>query len=146
MMRITLFLSPLCLAGVFMLAACSKTDDAGQIAEAIAAMQEGIEQKQRSAITEHLAEGFKTQNGKDSDALQAMMFYYFRRHRNISVFTTNQEIRVDGKWADVTLDALLLAGENLLPEQGQRFEVAMRWQKSGAEWQLSRIKWQPMVP
>ncbi len=146
MMRITLFLSPLCLAGVFMLAACSEIDDAGRIAEAIAAMQQGIEQKQTDSVTEHLATDFRARHGKGSADIQALMYYYFRQHRKISVFTTNQEIRVDGKQADVTLDALLLAGENLLPEQGQRFEVAMRWQKSGAEWKLSRLKWQRAGP
>lgn len=143
MMRITIsdLIAPL--LGVVLLTACSEPlDDAGQIARAIDAMQEGIEARRTGPVMEHLAEDFRAGGDLQRREIHGLMLYHFRRYPNIEVVTTGQDIRVEGEQADVTLNALLLGGETLFPERGRRYSVSMRWQKSEANWYLTRIRWQ----
>jgi len=142
MMRVTFFLPLLLCVAFLMLAGCDKRDDAKRIADAIAVMQQGIEQKQAKVIAARLTQDFQATGEQGTTNIQVLMPYYFRQHRHISVFISNQEIRVTGDRADVTLEALLLGGENLLPDQGQRYAVAMRWRKLNDDWKLNRLKWQ----
>jgi len=142
MMRVTFFLPLLLCVAFLMLAGCDKRDDAKRIADAIAVMQQGIEQKQAKVIAARLTQDFQATGEQGTTNIQVLMPYYFRQHRHISVFISDQEIRVTGDRADVTLEALLVGREDLLPEQGQRYAVAMRWHKLNDEWKLSRLKWQ----
>jgi hypothetical protein len=144
MMRVTFRLPLLLFVPLLILVGCGKRDDANRIAEAIVDMQQGIEQKQANVISAHLAPDFQATGEQGAANIQVLMPYYFRQHRHISVYVRNQEIRVTGDRADVTLEALLLGRENLLPDQGQRFLVAMRWGKINDEWKLNRLKWQPV--
>jgi hypothetical protein len=75
--------------------------------------------------------------------MQMMMLYYFRQNPRISITVYDQDIRLDGEQADVSLKALLLGAQQLLPERAQRVEVEMRWRKQAGEWKLSRLRWQP---
>lgn len=131
------------LAGMLLLAACSEADDASRIAQRIASMQDGIEDKRTGPVLEVLAEDFRTSEGQPRREMLGLMLYHFRRYPNISVVARNQTIRVAGEQAEVTLEAWLLGGETVVPERGQRYQVSMRWQKTAAgDWQLARLKWQ----
>jgi len=144
MIRITLSGAVLGLAGALLLAGCGEPeDDAGRIARAIAAMQAGIEDKRTGPVLEQLAEDFRAGEDLQRREIRGLMLYHFRRYPNIEVVTTNQDIRVQGDQADVTLNALLLGGQTLLPERGRRYSISMRWHKSHDNWYLSRIRWQP---
>lgn len=144
MMRITFSAIVWGLVGALLMTGCSEPeDDAGQIARAMAAMQAGIEARRTGPVLEHLTEDFRTGEDLRQRELRAMMLYQFRRYPDIKVVTHNRDIRVQGDQADVTLDALLLAGRTALPERGRRYSVRMRWRKLDGEWYLSRIRWQP---
>ncbi|MDR9435975.1 MAG: hypothetical protein RI563_03805 [Thiohalophilus sp.] len=143
-MRITFSAIVWGLVGALIVAGCGEPeDDAGQIARAMAAMQTGIEARRTGPVLEHLAEDFRTGEDLRPRELRAMMLYQFRRYSDIKVVTHNRDIRVQGDQADVTLDALLLAGRTMLPERGRRYSVSMRWYKLDGGWYLSRIRWQP---
>lgn len=129
--------------GALLMAGCGEPeDDAGEIARAIAAMQAGIEARRTGPVLEHLAEEFRTAENLQQRELRAMMLYYFRRYPDIRIVTHNRNIRVQSDQADVRLDALLLGGRNVLPEQGQHYSVMMRWHKLDGKWYLYRIRWQ----
>lgn len=129
--------------GALLLAGCGEPeDDAAQIARAIGAMQAGIEERRTTPVLAHLAEDFRAGEDLRQRELRAMMLYHFRRYPDIKVVIHNRDIRVQGDQADVTLEALLLAGRSVLPERGRRYSVSMRWHKRAGEWSLSRIRWQ----
>lgn len=143
-MRITFSVIVPGLVGALLLAGCGESrDDAGQIDRAITAMQAGIEEQRTGPVLEHLTEDFRGGEGLRQRELRAMMLYHFRRYPDIQVVIHNRDIRVQGEQADVTLDALLLAGRSVLPERGRRYSVSMRWHKLDGQWYLSRIRWQP---
>lgn len=141
-MRITFSAVIPVLAGALLLAGCSEPDDASRIAQLIAAMEGGIEDQRTGPVLAPLADDFRTDDDLRQREIRGLLLYHFRRYPNISIVTSDQTIRVDGDRADMTLTALLLGGKNLLPERGKRYAVSMRWQKSGGDWRLSRIKWQ----
>lgn len=140
MMRVTILYAAVGLAALC-LTACSEGDDADRIARAITAIEEGIEEKSSGSVLDNLAENFRTENGMQRKQIQGVMFYQFRRYPRIEILITNRDIRVQGEQADVTLDALVMGGKTLLPEQGSLYAVSMRWHRNQGQWLLSRIKW-----
>ena len=141
MMRITFSAAVLALGGA-LLAGCGEPDDASRIAQLLETMEAGIEDQRTGPVLAPLAEDFRTDEDLRRREKRGLLFYHFRRYPTISIVTSDQTIRVDGERADVTLNALLLGGRNLLPERGRRYTVSMRWQKLDGDWQLARIKWQ----
>lgn len=140
MIRVTLFLPWLLLLAN--LAGCAVEDDASRLNRALQELQTAIEERDAGAVIDHLTDDFQAQADIDARKLRAMMFYYFRQYRQITVFATGQRIRLDGEQADVTVNALLLGGEQLIPERGKRYQVEMRWLKQRGDWKLSRLRWQ----
>lgn len=140
MMRVTILYAAVGLAALW-LTACSEENDADQISRAISAIEQGIEEKSSGSVLDYLAEDFRTENGMQRKQIQGLMFYQFRRYPRIELLITNQNIRVQGEQADVTLDALVMGGKTLIPERGNLYAISMRWHRDQGEWLLSRIKW-----
>ena len=122
--------------------ACSRPPDEQQIHEAIEQIRDAIENRQSRAVLEHLSEDFKAQQTKTNRDIRGMMLFYFRQNRNISVYLTDESIRVTGTRADVTINALVTGAENLLPQRAQTYAVRMRWNKQDGDWQLSLLDWE----
>ena len=132
----------LLVALTLLISACSRPPDEKQIHEAITEMRDGIEQRQRKAVLKYLAADFKAQQSKSAKDINRLMLFYFRQNRNITVYLSNEAIKVVGTRAEVTLTALLTGAENLLPQRASSYAVQMRWNKLDGEWLLSRINWE----
>ncbi|MDF1628786.1 MAG: hypothetical protein P1U78_03225 [Alcanivoracaceae bacterium] len=130
------------------LAACGTPPAAEQaISKAIKEIAEGIEQRDSSAVVEHLHPDLqineRNHGSLDLDQARRIMTATFFRHRNISVVLTNIQVTPDNIREDLAtahFNALVTGGSGgILPDQAQLYRVESQWLNDG-DWKLVSLQ------
>ena len=132
-----------------LLAACDKTSDAEQIAQHIAAMQSAVEEKNFTAIKDHLHDDFIANGGLDAMEVNRLLQTYSLQHRNIGVTIIDSETTMDTAFydrAESTLSVVVTGSSGLLPSDGNIRTVSLTWVKDSGDWLVSKADWQHYQP
>jgi hypothetical protein len=130
------------------LTACGTPAPAEQaISQAIKNLAEGIEQRDSSAVVEHLHEDLQINESNhgslDLDQARRIMTAAFFRHRNISVVLTNIQVIPDNIREDLAsahFNALVTGGSGgILPDRAQLYRVESQWLNDG-DWKLVSLQ------
>jgi hypothetical protein len=127
-------------------AACSRSSSneealRGRVEE----MKIAIENKDASGFMKHVAPTFKGASDEtgemDREALRRLVTGTLFVYPKIKVATTVREIKVTDESAQMLIEAIATAGENVLPDQARHFSFDAQWSRTGQTWQLTRAKW-----
>ena len=132
------------LAGLLALIGCAKSPPEQQLRTAVAELEQDIEQRDPSALTEALAEDFVGVEGMDREQARRLAQLMFLRHSRISVSTGPLTIRVQGTRASVEFAASVAGGSGaMLPDALQMYRVQTGWRQEGNQWRLVSAQWAP---
>ena len=120
---------------------CSEQSDESILQQYIQETVDAINAKDRSAAMAHAAPGLQVWSQGYQVKPEVLLLYYFRRFHNVTAFTYDEEIVVNGNFADVSLQAVLIGSKNLLPQRMNIVEIKTRWEKTDA-WQAIHLSWQ----
>ena len=125
---------------------CGKPDSPQHIIIAnIAALEEGIEQKDPDQVLERIHENFRARSGTDKLWVKRTMAFYMLRHPNIEIVTSGMNIELEPEQEPVIarahFSALVTGGKGLIPEQGAIYQIETEWRLQNDEWQLIYADW-----
>jgi hypothetical protein len=141
----------LILAGVY---SCSEPLTVEQqVIVAIRQMEEKVENGERRAFMNFVAEDFDGQYGQfDHQRLNAFMIVQLRRHERAQaqifpiLVTSGEEQSSDGRTAVATFRALITGGPGWVPDRGRLLEFTTGWRETGGEWLLVSAHWKDVMP
>ena len=116
-----------------------------QIIATIRAMEAKVEDGQRLAFMEHIADDFSGQRGAmNRDQLRAYVVFQFNRYKNLQaqLLPIRVEETGEGK-ASAEFSALVTGGPNWIPDSGQVFDFETHWRLEDGEWLLESANWTP---
>jgi len=117
-----------------------------QIIGVIRDMEANIEAGERRPFMAHVAAEFAGQNeAMTRDQLNALVLFQLHRHQRLHVqlFPIQVIAGMPGS-AEARFRALLTGGPGWLPDRGQVYDIATRWQLQNDEWMLVGAQWQPV--
>jgi hypothetical protein len=117
-----------------------------QIIGLIRDMEASIEAGERRPFMAHVAAEFVGQNGAMTrDQLNALVLFQLHRQQRLHVQLFPIQVTA-GKpgVAEAHFRALLTGGRGWLPDRGQVYDIATRWQLRNDEWMLIGAHWQPV--
>ena len=124
-------------------AACSRTPDEQRIREAIAAMQQAMEQGRPRAFMAHVSADFIGNDAAfDRDALHNLLRAEVLRNDEIGVTLGPIDIELQGERATARLTATFTGGSGgLLPERGSVYTITSGWKLEDGEWRCFSGRW-----
>ena len=126
---------------MFLLAACARPEPEQALRQAVASLQQAIEQRDAAAMHAVLADDFIGPEGLDRDGVRRTAVVMFRRYRDVGVTVGPLEVTRKDQHATVRFTAALTGGAQGLPETGQLYDVETGWRQVGDEWRLVRAEW-----
>ena len=128
------------------LAACSRSSSSEEALRGrVEEMKIAVEGKDASGFMKHVAPTFKGMSDEtgeiDREALRRLVTGTLFVYPKIKVATTVREVKVNGETADMLIEAIATAGENVLPDQARHFSFDAQWVRTGQTWQLTRARW-----
>lgn len=118
-----------------------------QIIATIRDMEAKIEDQQRRAFMEHIAEDFTGQNGAmNRDQVRALVVFQLNRHKNLQAQLFPIIVTASGEYsATAQFRALVTGGPNWLPDSGQVYDFVTHWRLRDDEWLLQSASWTPVA-
>lgn len=126
---------------LLVLAACSRSTPEQALRERIAQMQQGIEQREPSAVIAPLAGDFLGNAGMDRQAMERLLRAQLLLNQRIEVVLGPVDVRIDGHNAQADFSAVLAGGNGRLFERGRLHQVSTHWRLHDGQWQLYRAQW-----
>ncbi len=127
------------------IAACSRSSTEEALRGRVEEMKIAVEGKDASGFMKHVAPTFKGASDEtgeiDREALRRMVTGTLFVYPKIKFATTVREIKINGETADMLIEAIATAGENVLPDQARHFSFDAQWTRTGQTWQLTRARW-----
>ncbi|MCW9031801.1 MAG: hypothetical protein OQK58_09965 [Gammaproteobacteria bacterium] len=130
------------LLGSLSLFSCSEPDEADILNQRIDSLVSAIEKHDEKGIKEFLSKDFSAKEGLNKTQFFLFARYHFKRNKNVVITIIDKEVRLNKEQADVTAKVLLIGASEWLPERGQFYNVASRWQKESGDWVMSRLRWE----
>lgn len=129
---------------IMLLAACSRSSDEQQLRDAMATMQQAIEDRKPSDFMDYVADDFSAPDASmDRRKIHDFLRLQVLRNQRIGVTSATREIRIDGNRATVTTTATFTgSGGGWMPERGSIYTLTSGWRKDGGEWKLIQATWQ----
>lgn len=137
-------LSVILIAAVLLLGACSKGNDEEQIAQAITAMSEAVENKEFMAIQPHLHESFRANDQMDAKEVRQLLAMYGMQHKTLGVTLVGSKTTLDPIYPDraTTVMSVVVTGSSgRLPSDGSVRTVELEWIKDSGDWRVRTAKW-----
>ena len=125
------------------LAGCSRPADEQALRDTLAAMQTAVEQREASAVVEHVAENFAGAGNMDRDGLRRMLVVQFMRNQQVGVTLGPVTVRIEGERAESEFRALLTGfDQGLLPVRADGYRIVTGWRVEDGRWVLERASWE----
>jgi len=121
-----------------LLAGCETPPPEAALREAVAALENGLENGDTGAVMDRLAEDFRYRNLNRKDAGRRLVGVFLRYPKR-QVSFLNVQVSLDPvtlREAEVTFNALVWGGRATLPEDADSFRVRSRWREKGGDWVL----------
>lgn len=141
MMRLSVTL----LLAAVLLSGCAKTGDEEQIAQAITAMSEAVENKEFMAIHAHLHESFRANDRMDAKEVKQLLAMYGMQHKKLGVTLVGSKTTLDPIYPDraTTVMSVIVTGSSgRMPSDGSMRTVELEWIKDSGDWLVRTAKWQ----
>lgn len=125
---------------LLLLLACSPDSPETRIHRAFDASVKAVEAGDAAAAVEMLDEGFRGPEGMTKAEARAYLLGWFRSER-VGITVVAQKLEVRGNHASQDIDLLLTArtGKALLPQEGSRRSLHLRWALVGKAWRVKEI-------
>lgn len=124
------------------LLSCSQTPDEVQIKANIDNILASAQQRKVSPIMQHLTDNFSGPNNMSRQELRTFIMATFLRQRNIHIIlTTPINIEFNLPDAIATFSVSASAGNSVLPDHIQIYDVTTGWKKQDDEWKLIQANW-----
>ncbi|MEO6076978.1 MAG: nuclear transport factor 2 family protein [Dokdonella sp.] len=126
------------------LSACSRSSDEQQLRDALATMQQAIEDRKPSNFMEHVADDFTAPDADmDRRKVHDMLRLQVLRNERIGITTVVRDLHVEGDRATITLTSTLTGSSGgWLPERGSVYTVTTGWRKDEGDWKLVQASWE----
>ena len=121
-----------------LLAGCETPPPEAALREAVAALENGLENGDAGAVMDRLAEDFRYRNLNRKDAGRRLVGVFLRYPKR-QVSFLNVDVALDSvtlRDAEVTFNALVWGGRATLPEDADSFRVRSRWREADGDWVL----------
>jgi len=121
-----------------LLAGCETPPPEAALREAVAALENGLENGDTGAVMDRLAEDFRYRNLNRKDAGRRLVGVFLRYPKR-QVSFLNVDVALDSvtlRDAEVTFNALVWGGRATLPEDADSFRVRSRWREADGDWVL----------
>jgi ketosteroid isomerase-like protein len=139
----TRILTGLVLMLALTLSGCSRTTDEQRIRDAMAAMQQAMENRDARAFMAHVSDDFIGDSAEfDRAALANLLRMQVLRNDRIGATLGPIDVEMQGDRAKVQVLATLTGGSgNLLPERGSMYAITSSWKRQGSEWRCYSATW-----
>ena len=128
---------------ISLLSACTRETEEDRVRKVVAAMQEATEEKELTALQEHISRSYRDPQGNDYEAIKGLFTFYFFRHRTVGVSIPSLEVSVNGPQANAKFTAVLSAkgvdGEPasmLLPDALGAYDFDVSFRKEDGSWTI----------
>jgi len=128
-------------------AACNKETEEDRVRKVIAGMQKAVEEKQVTAVLEHVSRSYQDPQGNNYDGIKGIFAFYFLRHRAVSVSIPSLDITVTNDMARVVFQAILAGREGgesagaILPDALGVYQFNVVLRKEGDAWKVLSATW-----
>ena len=127
------------------LSGCRKEPPEQALRDTIAAMETAAERHDTDALFEPIAEDFAGSEGMDRQAFRRYVTFMGMRSKSVGVQLGPLDVKLYDQRATVSFPAALSAGEGLLPDRVQVYDVDTGWRLDNGQWQLISAKWKPQL-
>ncbi|MGQ4659293.1 nuclear transport factor 2 family protein [Lysobacter sp. F6437] len=136
----------LVLAAACLLAGCARTPPEQALRETMQALRGAVEQRDASAVADHLADDFVGPDGMDRDGARRLAAVAFLRHRDVGVTLGPVDVSVKQDHATVHFTAVLTGGSGrALPDAARLYDVETGWRLEEGDWHLTSARWTPRL-
>lgn len=130
------------LMGGLLFGCAEQQSDEAMIQAQIDTLQKAIEAHDRGRFMSVIDESYHDQLDNDRKSLQRMVLGLFLRYKDISVYTSANQIDVKQIRAEVQSQVVVTGGSGLIPENARHYQVLSCWKKVDDTWLLSCLEWQ----
>jgi hypothetical protein len=133
------------MVAALLLGACARSSDEEQIAQAITAMSEAVENKQFMAIQPHLHESFRANDRMDAREVKQLLAMYGLQHKTLGVTLVGSKTTLDPVYPDratTMLSVVVTGSSGRLPSDGSVRAVELEWIKDSGDWLVRTATWQ----
>ncbi|NQX88544.1 MAG: hypothetical protein HRT77_07755 [Halioglobus sp.] len=143
-LRQRLLLLPVFLLLTVILVACDKTPDEEQIGKKITRMKKAIEQKEFSAINEHLHRSFVANDRMNAKDVKRLLHMYGMQHNKLGATILSSKTTLDtvlpGR-AETLLSVVITGSSGRLLADGSVRTVTLDWIKESGDWLVRKAEW-----
>jgi hypothetical protein len=117
-----------------------------QVISTIREMEARIEDGERRAFMEYIADDFSAQNGRmNRDQVRAMVVFQLNRYERLQAQLFPISVTETGaETAEARFRALVTGGPNWIPDSGQVYDFETAWRLDGSDWLLVSADWNPV--
>ena len=126
------------------LCACSRSSDEERIRQAMAAMQQAMQERSPRAFMAHVGDDFVGNEAVfDKTALFNLLRVEVLRNDSVGVMLGPIDIELQGDRATAHVVATVTGGSGgLLPEHGAVYDITSGWKRQGREWVCISGRWE----
>ncbi len=132
---------------VLALAACARQAPEQRLRQAVAQMQEAVEQGRPRDFMADVADDFIGNDALDHAGLDRLLRGQLLLNAKVGIRTGPLQVEMgQGDTATVRFSVLLTGGDGrFLPERGQLQQVTSHWRERDGRWQVYSASWAPAV-
>lgn len=117
-----------------------------QVISTIRNMEARIEENERRAFMEYIADDFSAQDGRmNRDQVRALVVFQLQRYQRLQAQLFPISVSETGTGtAEARFRALVTGGPGWIPDSGQVYDFETAWRQDGDEWLLVSANWDPV--
>src|SRR5690554_3069244 len=127
-------------------AGCARPAPEEALRNAVAGVQESIEERDAGALRRYLAEDFIGPGGMDRDQARRTATLYMMQHQSVGLTMGPLDLELQEPHATVRFRAALTGGSGRLPpDRANFYQVETGWRMEGGEWRITSASWTPAL-
>jgi len=130
---------------LFFISACSEQSTTEKIHVQIENMQQAINDKSLSDFMSYFYAGFIGNKKLSKPELRQLIYFHFRRNRNIETYKWQADITIENNIAEVEIFVIVTGSNESLPERARIYTIKTIWTKSDSSdelWLISKADWE----
>ena len=121
---------------------CARPAPEEALRNAVAGVQQSIEERDAGALRRYLAADFIGPNGMDRDQARRTAALYMMQHQSVGLTMGPMDIDLQEPHATVRFSAALTGGSGrLLRDRANLYQVETGWRMEGGDWKITSAKW-----
>ncbi|MFV1981959.1 MAG: hypothetical protein ACC657_00345 [Thiohalomonadales bacterium] len=125
----------------FLVSSCSEISTEQQVEAQIKNMQQAISDKSLSDFMDYFTKDFIGNKTLTRDDLRRLIFFHFRRNRNIETYKWQADIKVEKEIVKVDIYVIVSGSNKVLPERGRIYTINSSWKKKDGSWLIVKASW-----